>query len=201
MKNYNKINVLILVASIVYTIGFGIYYSTIGNLEFVWYVGVLSGLIVLMVLLHKKFKFSSLALFGASLWGLLHMVGGAVRFGETRLYDWIIINVYSTDVPGMEILKYDQFMHFYTYIIVVVLLFYIIKPYLNKNYDWLIISTLLVFTAVGVGGGNEIIEFVPALFFGDTGVGGYTNTLLDLVFNTLGAIVGVIYLTFVRKKY
>ena len=195
----NKLNSLILVFTVIYTILAGIYFLSIGNLEFLWYVGILTFLIILMIVLHKQFKFSSIVLFGASLWGFLHMLGGGLRINGERLYTKIIISIYNSEVPGMQILKYDQFMHFYTYIVVTVLLFYILNPYLKEKINWLIISVLLVFMAVGVGAINEIVEFMPVVFLENTGVGGYHNTLLDIIFNTLGSIAGVIYLSFKNK--
>ena len=195
----NKLNPLILVFTIIYTILAGIYFLSIGNLEFLWYVGILAFLIILMIVLHKKFKFSSIVLFGASLWGFLHMLGGGLRINGERLYTKMIISIYNSEVPGMQILKYDQFMHFYTYIVVTILLFYILNPYLKEKVNWLIISTLLVFMAVGVGAINEIVEFLPVVFLENTGVGGYHNTLLDIIFNMLGSIAGVIYLSFKKN--
>ena len=196
---YNKINTLILVFTIIYTIGFGIYFLNIGNYEFLWYVIILSLLILLMIYLHKKFNFNSTILAGASLWGILHMLGGGLIINGEKLYAYILINIYDSGIPGMQFLKYDQFMHFYTYIVITFILFYILKPYLKEKYNWLIISVFLVFASVGVGAGNEIIEFVPVILWGNTGVGGYHNTLLDLIFNTLGAISGVLWLSFKRS--
>ncbi len=40
---------------------------------------------------------------------------------------------------------------------------------------------------LGVGGLNEIVEFIAVLTIPETGVGGYDNTLWDMVFNLLGA--------------
>lgn len=191
---YKKINVLILIATIFYIIIFGIYFLSIGNLEFLWYVGILILLTILIILLHKKFNFGSLILAGSSLWGLLHMLGGSIYINGTRLYSYVLFNVYSSEISEMQILKYDQFMHFYTYFVVTFILFYIINNYLTKN-DF-VVSVLLVFMAMGVGAANEIVEFIPVVFFGNTGVGGYYNTLLDIVFNTLGSIVAVIYINF-----
>ena len=194
-----KINWLILLFTIVYTIGAGIYFLSIGNYEFLLYVGILALLILFMSLLHKKFKFSSWVLFASSLWGLLHMLGGGLYIKGTRLYNYILFDIYSGEIPGMQILKYDQFMHFYTYIVITFILFYIIKNYLKKDVNWLVIFSILILASVGVGAINEIIEFIPVVFFDNTGVGGYHNTLLDIIFNTLGAIVGVIWLNWKRK--
>ena len=47
---------------------------------------------------------------------------------------------------------------------------------------------------MGFGALNEVVEFAAVAFFGQTGVGGYWNTALDLVFNMLGAIVATIFI-------
>jgi uncharacterized membrane protein YjdF len=65
---------------------------------------------------------------------------------------------------------------------------------------WWLLSILLVVMGIGVGAVNEIVEFMPVLFLGDTGVGDYFNTLWDIVFNTLGAIAAVLYLSWKRTK-
>ena len=40
-----------------------------------------------------------------------------------------------------------------------------------------------------------MIEFLAVQTFPETGVGGYENTMLDIVFNTLGGILAVTWLT------
>ncbi len=45
---------------------------------------------------------------------------------------------------------------------------------------------------MGLGVLNELIEFSAVLVFPDTNVGGYFNTALDLVFNTLGALAAAV---------
>lgn len=194
-----RTNWLILLFTIVYTVVAGIYFINIGNLEFLWYVGILVLLIFFMIFLHKKFKFSSGVLFASSLWGLLHMLGGGLRVGGEILYAKVLINLYDGGIPGMQLLKYDQFMHFYTYIVVTFILFYVIKDYFKKGADLRFVFTFLVLMSIGIGAINEIVEFIPVVFFENTGVGGYHNTLLDLVFNTLGAIVGAFLLNWKRK--
>jgi glycopeptide antibiotics resistance protein len=56
----------------------------------------------------------------------------------------------------------------------------------------LIIFTILA--ASGIGMLNEIIEFGMVIFAGAAeAVGGYYNTVLDLTFNFVGAIIGAIF--------
>jgi uncharacterized membrane protein YjdF len=51
-----------------------------------------------------------------------------------------------------------------------------------------------VLAASSLGAVNEIIEFLAVILLGSEGVGGYTNTAIDLVANLLGAIVGTVYM-------
>ena len=60
----------------------------------------------------------------------------------------------------------------------------------------LIIFTILA--AIGVGLLNEVVEFGMVVFADAAdAVGGYYNTALDLVFNLVGAVMGV----FIAKEF
>ncbi len=195
-----KSQFLILLFTIAYVIGFGIYYLIIKNYEFLWYVAILFFLIALMSFLHLRYSLSSGALLGASIWGLIHMMGGSIYINGTKLYGLILIPLFSSDITGTDIFRYDQFAHFYCYIFVSIILFYIYRHYVKEDISWLAFSILIVFSSIGVGAINEIAEFIPVLILENTGVGDYFNTLWDIVFNTFGAIVGVVYLSIKRKN-
>ena len=51
-----------------------------------------------------------------------------------------------------------------------------------------------------MGPDNEIIEFIAVLTVPETGVGGYENTMLDLVFNLIGGILAVFWLGWRRAR-
>jgi hypothetical protein len=53
---------------------------------------------------------------------------------------------------------------------------------------------------MGLGAVNEIVEFIMVLALPQTGVGGYENTMWDIVFNTIGAIIAVSYLN-LKTRY
>jgi len=190
MENFTKTQIGIFVIMLLYVLGFGIHFLSVGNFEFVWYIFIMLFLISMVALLHKYYHFPTLVLGGFGVWGLLHMLGGSVYINGVKLYGAMLWNI----IPSQSILKYDQFVHFYCYIIITLMLFYIFRSYLKENYNWLVVSVLLVFMGMGVGAFNEIIEFMPVLFLEDTGVGGYFNIAWDIVFNTLGAIVAVVIL-------
>ena len=50
---------------------------------------------------------------------------------------------------------------------------------------------IAILGAIGLGAVNEIIEFISVLLFPGNGVGGYVNNAIDLVFNTLGAVIAI----------
>lgn len=195
-----KSQILILLFTISYVIGFGIYYLIIKNYEFLWYVFILFFLIALVSFLHKKYGLTTGTLLGASIWGLIHMMGGSIYINGTKLYAFMIYPLFSADVAGTDIFRYDQFAHSYCYIFVTLILFYIFRHYIKEDTNWLAFSVILVFASIGVGAINELAEFIPVLFLDYTGVGDYFNTLWDIVFNTLGALIGIFYLSMKKNS-
>ena len=204
MKKETKITkyqILLLIATIAYIIIFGIYYLMTKNYEFLGYVLVLFIILALMIFLHLKYNLTSGVLTGISIWGLIHMAGGSLYINGTKLYALMIFNLYNSPIqPEFRILKFDQFAHFYCYVFITILMFYILKPYLKEKFNWFAISVILVFIGMGIGALNEILEFIAVIVIKDTGVGGYYNNLLDIIFNTLGAIAAAIYIYF-KENY
>jgi len=195
-----KTQIWILLFTIAYVIGFGIYYLTIQNYEFLIYVAILVFLIWFVGWLHTRYNFPTGVLLGASIWGLMHMAGGSIYINGTKLYGLILVPLFSSSVAGTDIFRYDQLAHIYCYIVVTILLFYILKVYIDgKKVNKFAISVLLVLMGMGVGALNEIIEFIPVLILKETGVGDYFNTLWDIISNTLGAIIAVVYLNLSGK--
>lgn len=194
-----KIHWIILFVNIIYVILFGIHFYFRGNLEFVWYVFIMLILIALVSILHLKYDFTIPTLIGISIWGIGHMFGGSTLLTKERLYTFVIVPLFTTG--DSTVFRYDQLMHFYFYIVATAMVYQILKKYLKKDAPWLPISILLVFIGIGIGAFNEIIEFLPVLFLDETGVGGYFNVAWDLVFNTLGSLVTVAYISLKRKTH
>lgn len=164
-----------------------IFYIIKGNYEFVMHIIVAGLALGLVRWADKKVKFNVVAVGGFSIWVLLHMLGGMLSFNGVRLYDTILIPILK---EPFNILKYDQLLHTYVYLVIAMLLYDVAKPYIKKeNFLMLLIVVLAV---TGVGALNEIFELGAVVFTGSTGVGGYYNNALDLIFNLIGAIIGVI---------
>jgi len=125
------------------------------------------------------------------------MAGGGVIINGAVLYALPLIPIVGTG--DLSILKYDQFVHFFGFGVSTLVVYHLLRPYLNEKVNWKVIYPILVVAGAGMGVLNEIIEFIAVLLVPNTGVGGYANTALDLVFNTLGAIAAV-FLIHIRRK-
>lgn len=159
-----------------------------GNVEFIYYTAVMLLSIAIILFINKHFHFYPVVLMSLSLLGLLHLLGGNAYIGEIRLYDLYLI-------PG--IFKYDNFVHMTGSAIMTMLAYAMLNPIVGDDFKGqnLYFTLLLVAIAMGLGSINEIIEFVAVLVFDVSDmVGGYTNTLLDLIFNTIGSIIMAVVL-------
>lgn len=191
----------LIVFNLAYIVGFAIYYISKKNYEFMLYIAVLVILLVLVCAIQRRVKFSYLLLGMLSVWGLLHMMGGGVHLSDgTVLYRWVPIEVYNAhDVNGeFVILKFDQILHFYIYFVVSFVIAHLLRRYVVKTMKTSHLAFFVILASMGASVINELIEFGAVVFMGKTGVGGYFNTALDLLFNTLGAITGGVLAT--RKR-
>ncbi len=183
----------LIVFNVLYVLCFAVYYILQKNYEFLVYVAVVIGLLVLVCAVQRTIRFPLTILWLLSLWGLLHMAGGSVHMptGEV-LYRWIPVEIYNAhEVTGeFVILKFDQILHFYIYFVMSLVIGHLVFTRADKKIRALYVACFVALASMGVSVVNELIEFGAVVYLGQTGVGGYFNTLLDLVFNTLGAIVG-----------
>lgn len=181
----------IVLFTLAYVLGFGVFFLTQGNYEFIWYIIVLVGFASLIALTFQKTQFPFWILGALSLWGLLHMAGGGIKVGGDVLYAYQLFDLYVGSTSDFQMLKFDQVVHAYGFAITAATLHFLIHrsaPSLNAFGR----VTLAALAAMGLGSLNEIVEFMAVLGLSETGVGGYYNTSLDLVFNALGAGIAVL---------
>ncbi len=161
------------------------------NYEFIAYVGVIAVFFVLILLTNKKVNYPDFVLWGLSIWGLMHMLGGGILFnGTTRLYELILIPL-SKSYP---IFRYDQLVHILGFGVATLVMWVLLKPKLKPLNSWVAISIVVIMAGLGVGAFNEIMEFTATVLVPETGVGGYVNTSLDLVSDLLGGVLAMVYL-------
>jgi len=176
-----------LYAAAIFVVVYLLRFIIAGNYEFVTYAIFVILAIALVAFTDKHFNYSSIGLWAFSIWTVLHMFGGSLDIKGTRLYDVMLFNIVGE--PYL-ILKYDQVVHLFCYVVISMLLYSILNNYVKRMS--LGPSVFLVLASTGVGAINEIIEFATVVFFHTAGVGGYENTALDLVFNFVGAIIGLL---------
>jgi len=161
------------------------------NYEFLLYVGVIVIIAVWILFKQRAVQFDATILWGLTAWGLMHMAGGNLQVRDGVLYGVVILPL----VPSLEILRYDQFVHAFGFGVATLVCHHILKPYLKDEIArWRGLAALVALMGLGVGALNEIIEFVAVLTMPETGVGGYDNTMWDLVFDMLGAAIAVIWI-------
>ncbi|MDP6527374.1 MAG: DUF2238 domain-containing protein [Candidatus Pacebacteria bacterium] len=197
--NFKKGEWFLALFNLLYILGFGGYYISIKNFEFLWYVAVLVFFFLLVVLTLKKSKFDYTILWGLSLWGFLHMAGGGVPVGDGVLYGYQLLSLVDNG-GDFFILKFDQLVHAFGFGVATLFIYHLLKPYLNEKTNWGAVYAILIAAGSGLGALNEIVEFVAVVSFPETGVGGYANTALDLVFNIIGATLAVIFIHVRRLK-
>lgn len=165
------------------------------NLEFMLYLGVIVTVLAWLVVKQRTIKFDLTILWGMTAWGLMHMSGGLLHVNGETLYSLELIPL----VPRFHILRYDQLVHTFGFGVATLLCHHLLRPFLRDNIDRRgTLLFLVVLMGSGLGAVNEMIEFLAVQTFPETGVGGYENTMLDIVFNLLGGILAVTWLTRTR---
>jgi putative membrane protein len=119
-----------------------------------------------------------------SLWGLLHLLGGGLAVGSGVLYGYVVIPIWLDG--DFTVLRFDQIVHCYGFGLVALIVFCLLRRSTALSNFW--IGFLAIFSAMGAGALNELIEFLAVLTVLQTGVGGYYNTGLDIVANAVGAV-------------
>jgi putative membrane protein len=161
------------------------------NYEFLLYAITAVILIVILYTTDQYFKYKKLGLWLFNIWLILHILGGLASYQGVRFYDLILLNLVG---DPYHILKYDQFVHFYCYVVMSILMWSVVHKTVKQNASSTVVCVITVLAASGLGAFNEVIEFLAVVAFGTDGVGGYINTAIDLVANLLGAITGTLYM-------
>ena len=188
----------VLAFTLTYTVGFSIWFLLSGNIEFIVYVLTMIMLISLVVANFRKVEFPIFMLWLLAFLGLTHMAGGGIIVGKSVLYSYKVVQIAGSG--DLALLKYDQIIHAFGAGVTTWVLWHLLvlnSPILRNTWTVYIYSAL---AAVGLGAMNEVIEFSAVLIVQETNVGGYFNTALDLVFNSLGAIGAMILIWVSERK-
>lgn len=190
----SKIQKILLGINILITVLFGIYYSSSLNFEFIAYVIAIAAITAFFFGTLKYTKFSTGILLGITIWAVLHMLGGSIETKDGVLYAYKILPIFDGG-GDFYILKFDQVVHAFLYGVVGLIFLHLIREILGiKTNKWLV-AFIAIFASAGFSIVNEVIEFTAVVLLPETGVGGYYNTVLDLIFNLLGSAIAVVWST------
>ena len=120
----------------------------------------------LVFLLDKCFNFSLIGLWGFNLWMVMLLAGGLATVGGVSLYVLVLLPIVE---EPYYILKYDQLVHVYCYVVVVIVVYEVLAQLLTKS-SVLTAASLTVLMAMGIGALNEMVEFIAVVAVGSTGV-------------------------------
>jgi putative membrane protein len=169
----------------------GLYFARDLNLEFVIYVAVIVAIFVGVFATLCWTRFPVWMLWLLSVWGLMHVAGGAVQTSDGVLFAYRIYPF--LDLGGdFYILKYDQVVHAYLYGLVALMAHHALRVPLAVQGHGFLVALMAIMASLGVSGMNEIMEFLIAVTVERNGVGGYENAMLDLIFNVSGAAIAVV---------
>ena len=120
---------------------------------------------------------------------MLHILGGLYEVSEgTVLYSKVLIDIVGE--PYL-ILKYDQLVHAYCYFVIALILARVIRRSAPSAMSFGLFAMITVLAATGVGALNEVVEFIAVVTVPDTNVGGYENTVIDIISNLIGATLAI----------
>ena len=171
--------------------GFGIYGfaadspSTIGYLVAITVLGAL-------VLWFRTAPLPGPLAIGLAVDAAAVLAGGLVNVGNDVLFN---ASIGPRDTAlHTHILQYDHLVHAFGSFVGTLALFTLLAPATAAGPARRNAIVLCMLAGIGLGGINEMIEFLATIAHSGAHVGGYVNTGWDLVANTIGAVgaVGVI---------
>ena len=186
-----KDQIPIVVVNILLLLVFSFIFMMRKNYEFMFYICEIIFFLVVIIASNRKVKYPNDILWGLTAWVAMHLSGGGLYFDGTKLYDVILIPLSDT----YKILKYDQVVHAFGFAVATLVMYQLLRLQLKDGAKaWVSISIIVVMAGLGAGALNEIVEFFATVIATNTGVGGYINNALDLVFNLVGAIVAMVFI-------
>ncbi len=169
-----------------YLVGFTVFGLATGAPLAVPYFFVVLVLALVVGLLDARFDLGGPVLWSLAVWGAAHMAGGVIStggddvlYGERFVIDWI---------------RYDRLVHAFGFGAATAACGKVVARYVAPRPITVGPAVLVLLAGMGVGGINELIEFLATKVFEDTNVGGFDNTGWDLVFDLFGATAAAAWL-------
>lgn len=183
---------LILWLNLIIVLVFGAIYLKAQNYEFIIYVGIIIFFFAVILYTNRRVFYPNAVLWGMTIWAFFHMLGGILPVGSGRLYDLILIPISET----YNVFRFDQAIHIFGFGVATLVLYALLQSYfkdIGKKHP-VSLSIITVMFGLGIGAFNEVVEFIVQVLVPQTGIGGYVNSLLDLVADLIGAILALVYI-------
>ena len=192
MFNLSKKLMYLLAVNIIGILGFSYLFIAKENYEFMIYIAVIIFFLMVILFSNKKVNYPVGLLWGLTAWSYLHMAGGSLYWHGTKFYELMLWPIVG---EPYNIFRYDQFVHMVGFWVATLLAYHLLTPFVKEGVEKKIsFAIVVVMAGLGFGALNEIVEFAATVIVPETGVGGYVNTALDLVFDFVGAIGAMVYI-------
>ena len=186
-----KEQVPILAVNILLLVVFTFIFIVRKNYEFIFYSCEVFFFLILIVASNRSVKYPNYILWCLTAWVAMHLSGGGLYLDGIKFYELILIPISDT----YKVLKYDQVVHAFGFGVATLVMYQLLRLQLKDGVRaWTSISIVVVMAGLGAGALNEIVEFFATVIVPNTGVGGYVNNSLDLVFNLIGAILAMLFI-------
>lgn len=169
--------------------GFGIYGFVSGAPSTVGYlVGIV--LLTALVMWFRTQPLPALIAIGLAFDGAAVLAGGLVQVGNDVLFNASIGP--QSSALHTHVFQFDHLVHSYGSFIGTLALWTLLAPPTSTATARRNLIAFCLLAGIGLGGVNEMIEFLATIAHSGAHVGGYTNTGWDLVANTVGATVAAL---------
>lgn len=192
----NRSHYILIALNALYLVPFAVHFLIRENYEFLGYIVQVVLLGTLLFATLRKTQFPLWLLVLLSVWALFHVLGGGVVVGEEVLYRYKFFHLWSSGED--YILKYDQVIHYYGFMVATFVAYYLLRPQLKVGARVGAVAFVAMLAGMGFGAANEMVEFAAVILAPETGVGGYLNTSIDLVANALGALTAALILAYTK---
>ncbi|MEK6822451.1 MAG: hypothetical protein AABY13_01370, partial [Nanoarchaeota archaeon] len=187
----------LLLFNIVYIILFSVYFVYKRNYEFVVYMSTIVFFLFIVMSTNHKLFVPKGAWWALTALAFSHLLGGMVYVGTTRLYDLMLVPL-STVYP---VLRYDQLVHAFGFVCVTLFLYFMTRSWrggMLRGRTIVLFLSALFLIAVG----HETYEEIISILIPATGIGDFTDTAIDLVFDMAGGslALGALWLAERSKK-
>ena len=118
------------------------------NYEFLIYAVTVVALVAILHKTDRYFNFAPLGLWLFNIWLILHILGGLASWQGVRFYDLILIDLVAAPY---HVLKYDQFVHFYCYVVMSILMWSVVQQITRPNANGAVVCVVTILAASSIG--------------------------------------------------